>query len=84
MKNKSNTLDVQTVNRKVQEIPPITTVDGSQLQFYSIFPDKNNAADEFQFTLPLQRPMEGSLLLDESRDDRWDKNLPSWSILLKW
>ena len=84
MKNKSNTLDVQTVNRKVQEIPPITTVDGSQLQFYSIFPDKNNAADEFQFTLPLQRPMEGSLLLDESHVmTDGTKNLPSWSATFK-
>ena len=39
MSSKSSSLDIDTVNRKLQEIPPITTVGGSQIQFNSIFPD---------------------------------------------
>ena len=68
MSSKSSSLDIDTVNRKLQEIPPITTVGGSQIQFYSIFQIReNNASDEFNL-LPLQKPMEGSFLLDESHN----------------
>ena len=87
MKNKSSSLDIEAVNKKIQSITikPVKTFNDRILQFNSIFPDKNNATDEFQFTLPLQRPLEGSLLLDESHNvmKEGTKNLPSWSAIFK-
>ena len=85
MSNKASSLNIDTVNENIENISPITKTDGSALALYSIFPDKNNATDEFQFTLPLQQPLEGSLMLDESHNimKKGNQNLPTWSSLFK-
>ena len=70
---------------KTLKIYPLSQKQMEVLALYSIFPDKNNATDEFQFTLPLQQPLEGSLMLDESHNimKKGNQNLPTWSSLFK-